>query len=283
MKGPSHERWMVSYADFLTLLFAFFVVMFASSQADRARAEKVSESIRKALEQGRFTALLASVLGGTVNDLGQGNAQHKGPGGAQLLRRQGEKEGLDDGLGHLVIELRPALNYLVQELKEEIDTGKMHISLQPRGLVISFQEGAFFRSGDATVSGENLDAIAKVARLIKNLPNPVRLEGHTDSVPIHNEKYKSNWELSAARAISMLELFRDQFGIPEERLSIAAYAANAPVASNATEEGRARNRRVDIVLLSMIGARAEPEGSKSLLEYMTRQQKGAGTEGSKGQ
>lgn len=253
------DRWMVSWADFLTLLFAFFVVLYASSQADRARAERVSESVRRALEQGGFTALLASVLGGTVNDLGQGNAQRKGPGGAGIVRHQGPKEGLDEGLGGAVVELRPVLSYLVQQLKDEIEAGKMHVSLQPRGLVVSFQEGAFFKSGDATVSEENMQAIAKVAQVIKTLPNPVRLEGHTDPIPIHNDRFRSNWELSAARAIAMLELFRDRFGLPEDRLSIAAYAANAPVAPNDTEEGRARNRRVDIVLLSKIGVRAEPD------------------------
>ena len=92
----NHERWLVSYADFITLLFAFFVVMFASSHADKGRAAKVSDSVKEALEQGALPALVASVLGGTVGDTGQGNAQMKGPGGAQIARHDGEREGLEE-------------------------------------------------------------------------------------------------------------------------------------------------------------------------------------------
>ncbi len=263
----NHERWLVSYADFITLLFAFFVVMFASSHADKGRAAKVSDSVKEALEQGALPALVASVLGGTVGDTGQGNAQMKGPGGAQIARHDGEREGLEeserparpgDRAGGMIAELRPAFEYLAGELQEEIERGLMTVSLEPRGLVIGFREAAFFPTGEATISPDRMDAIAKVAAVIRRLPNPVRMEGHTDSVPIHNEKYASNWELSAARAIAMLKLFADRFGVPKERMSIAAYADNAPVASNETEEGRARNRRVDIILLSRIGAQAEP-------------------------
>ncbi len=268
----NHERWLVSYADFITLLFAFFVVMFASSNADKGRAAKVSDSVREALENGAFPALVASVLGGTVGDTGQGNAQMKGPGGAQIARHNGEREGLAEGrrpsgpgdkTGGFIAELRPAFEYLVKELNQEIADGVMTVSLEPRGLVIGFREAAFFPSGEATISPDRLDTIAKVAEVVRRLPNPVRLEGHTDSVPIHNEKYASNWELSAARAIAMLELFANRFGVPKKRMSIAAYADNAPVASNDTPEGRARNRRVDIILLSRIGVQAEPGSEKA--------------------
>ncbi len=273
----NHERWLVSYADFITLLFAFFVVMFASSHADKGRAAKVSDSVKEALERGALPALVASVLGGTVGDTGQGNAQMKGPGGAQIARHDGEREGLAEGAprakpgkraGGTITELRPAFEYLAGELQEEIERGLMTVSLEPRGLVIGFREAAFFPTGEATISPDRMDAIAKVAAVIRRLPNPVRMEGHTDSVPIHNEKYASNWELSAARAIAMLKLFADRFGVPKERMSIAAYADNAPVASNETEEGRARNRRVDIILLSRIGAQAEPanETTRAVVE-----------------
>ncbi len=254
----NHERWLVSYADFITLLFAFFVVMFASSQTDKGRAQQVAESVRQALEQGGFTTLVASVLGGTVGDTGQGNAQHKGPGGSEIARRDGKRPGLDEGLGGVAGGLKPALEVLLSELAEEIARGQMQVSLQPRGLVISFREAAFFATGDATISTNYVHSIEKVARVVRQLPNPVRMEGHTDSVPIHNEKYASNWELSAARAIAMLELFAGAFGVPRDRLSIAAYAENAPVATNETEDGRSRNRRVDIIVLSEVGQQAEP-------------------------
>jgi chemotaxis protein MotB len=98
----------------------------------------------------------------------------------------------------------------------------------------------------------------KVARAIAKIPNPVRLEGHTDSVPIKTARFRSNWELSAARSIATMELLATRFGLPRERMSIAGYANVAPVASNDAEEGRARNRRVDIVILSEQGVLAEP-------------------------
>ena len=259
----NHERWLVSYADFITLLFAFFVVMFASSQADKSKAQAVSNSVREAFDAGAITALVTSVLGGTVGETGPGNAQRNGPGGAQIARYTGEKPGLSEGYGGRLVELQPALEHLSEALRDEIASGQMQLSLEPRGLVVSFREAAFFSSGEAAVSEAHIDSIGKVAKVLRELPNPVRMEGHTDSVPIHNSRFESNWELSAARSIAMLELFANRFEIPREKLSIAAYADNAPVAPNETENGRSRNRRVDIILLSKIGVQAEPPGAES--------------------
>jgi chemotaxis protein MotB len=254
----NHERWLVSYADFITLLFAFFVVMFASSQTDKGKAQQVSNSVKAALDEGGFTTLVASVLGGTVGDTGQGNAQMKGPGGAESTHHSGDKSGLGEGSGGTLVELKPALDFLSRELSEEIAAGQMQVNLQPRGLVVSFREAAFFPSGEATVSEKHIVAMEKVAEVIRQLPNPVRMEGHSDSIPIHTPRFRSNWELSAARSIAMLNLFAAQFSVPKERMSIAAYGENAPVAPNETPAGRARNRRVDIILLSEIGKQGEP-------------------------
>lgn len=259
----NHERWLVSYADFITLLFAFFVVMFASSQADKGRAEQVARSVRQALKDGGFSTLVASVLGGTIDDVGRGNAQMKGPGGAEEALHEGEVSGLGEGEGVTLTELKPAMEFLLEALSEEIDAGMMEITMQARGLVVSFREAAFFASGDATVSEQYIESVAKVAAVTRQLPNPVRLEGHTDSVPIHNARYASNWELSAARSIAMLELFADRFGTPREKLSIAAYAENAPADTNETPAGRARNRRVDIILLNEVGMQAEPVSAEA--------------------
>ena len=259
----NHERWLVSYADFITLLFAFFVVMFASSQTDKGRAQQVSESVKKALEQGHFQTLIAAVLGGTTGDRGQGNAQMRGPGGALRAPQARSTQGLGEEAGGALSDLEPALNILVQELAEELEAGKMAVSLEPRGLVVSLREAAFFPTGEATISPANIASVDKLARVIHRLTNPVRMEGHTDSVPIHNERFRSNWELSAARAIAMLELLAGRYGIPHSRMTIGAYAENAPVDSNDNEEGRARNRRVDIVLLSEVGVRGEPSQSEA--------------------
>ena len=147
-------------------------------------------------------------------------------------------------------ELVPSLHYLTEALQKEIEEGKIEVHLEPRGLVVSLREATFFPSGEANVEPTTFDSIDKIAATIRKLPNSVRLEGHTDSIPIHTARFRNNWELSAARSITMLELFTNRYDIPRERLAIAGYADTAPKDSNETEEGRAHNRRVDIVILN---------------------------------
>lgn len=245
----NHERWLISYADFITLLFAFFVVMFATSQTDKSKAQAVSESVKKALEGEKMSSVIAAILGGTIDNTGKGNAQLRGPGGVQQPEPKKDEK---------IAELLPSLKVLSEDLKKEIAEGKIQISMEPRGLVVSFMQAALFPSGQDTVATDAYEPLAKVAVAINKIPNPVRLEGHTDSLPINTPRFHSNWELSAARSIALLELFRDRFEVPRDRLSIAAYADNAPVASNETEEGRAKNRRVDVVILNQQGMVAEP-------------------------
>ena len=247
----NHERWLVSYADFITLLFAFFVVMFASSQTDKAKAVQVSDSIKEAIEKGGVPAAVREVLGGTVDEKGKGNAMMKGPGGA--------KKATTNPPDAAVAELLPSLDYLTRELADEIKNGKLQISMSPRGLVVSLRQAAFFPSGEDAVDPRTYPSVEKIATVIRVLPNPVRLEGHTDSVPIHNPRFRSNWDLSAARAIAMLDLLSSRFGIARERMAIAGYADTVPVDTNETDEGRGRNRRVDIVVLNKNMKVAEPE------------------------
>jgi chemotaxis protein MotB len=130
--------------------------------------------------------------------------------------------------------------------------------MERRGLVISLRESSFFPSGDKTVLPAARHALGLIAESLRPLPNSIRLEGHTDAVPIHNTRFRSNWELSAARSIALMELFTEDLALPRERLSIAGFADTAPVASNETPEGRARNRRVDIVVLTVEGSAGEP-------------------------
>jgi len=130
--------------------------------------------------------------------------------------------------------------------------------MQQRGLVVSFNQAALFPPGEDVISPDAYGGLEKVAAALNKLPNPVRLEGHTDSVPIRTARFHSNWELSALRSIALLELLSTRFGVPRARMSIAGYADSAPVASNDTDEGRARNRRADIVILNEQGVIAEP-------------------------
>ena len=240
----NHERWLVSYADFITLLFAFFVVMFATSQTDKAKAQQVSESVKEALEHGGIKAVVHEILGGTVEDKGKGNNQMRGPGGAQKMRREEEKP------ASKVAELIPSMQYLNKALQAEIDQGKVEVHLEPRGLVVSLREAAFFPSGEDTVNESSYSIMEKIAKLIGSLPNQVRLEGHTDSIPIHTARFRSNWELSAARAIAMMETLTERFALSKSRFAIAGYADTSPADTNDTAEGRAHNRRVDIVILN---------------------------------
>ncbi len=245
--GPdNHDRWLVSYADFITLMFAFFVVMFASSQADRSKAKRVSESVSRALEDGpgakrKFTVLEIQVGPAT------GQGKEKSGGGASIYQA-GDR--LPAATSAQAAELLPSLEYLSAQLKNEISSGKMHISLEARGLVVSLRQATFFPSGEDTIDPATYSSLQKVATAICQLPNPVRLEGHTDANPIHTARFRSNWDLSAARAIAVLDLLTSRFHVPLQRLAIAGYAETIPVAANDTEEGRARNRRVDIVILN---------------------------------
>lgn len=248
----NHERWLVSYADFITLLFAFFVVMFATSQADKGKAQQVSASITKALEGEKVGAKIAAVLGGTVGDVGQGNAQTHGPGGAKEIPKEKKK---DDPK---VVDLASSMKVLSEVLAPEIKAGKIQVTMQSRGLVISFTQAALFPSGEDVISPAAYEGMRRVAEAVQKIPNPVRLEGHTDSQPIRNSSFDNNWELSAARSIAVLNVLTDRFGVPHERLSVAGYADTAPIAENDTDQGRAKNRRVDIVILNDQGIKAEP-------------------------
>lgn len=243
----NHERWLVSYADFITLLFAFFVVMFASTQADKAKARAVSDSVREALEHGQFSAAISTVLG-------RGKFQAtKSP----LNTPPIEKSENHPPPPHPA-DLAKSLETLQRGLAPELRDGKVQLSLESRGLVINLREAAFFASGDDAVSPASLPVLAKIATVVQDLPNPVRLEGHTDSLPIHNSRFRGNWELSAARAIAMAEILADRYQISRARMAVAGYAENAPVDTNDTEEGRAHNRRVAVVLLTQEGEKSEP-------------------------
>ena len=224
----NHERWLISYADFITLLFAFFVVMFASSEANKAKARKVSQSVEKAF--GKSVA-----------------SEHIETAPPPVPAPNPK-----------FADLAPSLHLLEKELAAEISAGKIHLDLQTRGLVISLGEATFFSPGEDHVQADAFPSLAKVASALSALPNPIRLEGHSDSVPIHNSRFSSNWELSAARAVQILKALEERYGTSRFRLSAAGYADTVPVESNETDAGRARNRRVDLVVLSSSGVANDP-------------------------
>ncbi len=248
VQKENHERWLVSYADLLTLLFAFFVVMFASTQTDHTRAKQISEGVEKALRSGSEPPKIAAILGGTVDDKGRGNAMLHGP--AIKTSKPEKKEAEPASLDAVAALLR-------ERLKTEIKQGSVDVRVEERGVIIGLNSAIFFPTGEDTINPQVYPTLNEVATILNRLPNAVRLEGHTDSVPINNSRFRSNWELSAARSIAMLRLFNERYQVTRERMAIVGYADTASVEPNDSEEGRRRNRRVDIVIVSELGLRAE--------------------------
>jgi chemotaxis protein MotB len=251
----NHERWLVSYADFITLLFAFFVVMFATAQKDKTKQKIVAESVRDALQKGQLTTTIQGIINQRkVPPNGKGDTRQNPD--APEPKKPAEKSVLANQE-----DLAKALTVLNHVLEKELEKGNVAVKLDNRGLVVSMRELAFFASGDDVINPASLPIIEKISQVIATVPNAVRLEGHTDSIPIHNSRFRSNWELSTARSIAMLEILRDRFDVPPERMSVAGFAENAPVDSNDTQEGRMHNRRVDLVVLSAEALRGEPVAS----------------------
>jgi chemotaxis protein MotB len=240
---PSHERWLVSYADFITLLFAFFVVMFASSQVDKGKIGKLAVAIQLAFQDlGIFPAPSSRrPMDMTVpppEDFPSISNLFDPRSLANLAKLQKE---------------------LAQALEGEIKRGEVAMKVGREGLVVSLREVGFFDSGSAEVKLKSEPSVARIAKVLEAGPYQIRIEGHTDNVPIHNERFASNWELSTARATEVAKLFIIKFEFPPERLSAAGYAEFHPAASNRTAEGRALNRRVDIVVVGTPSkAPAEP-------------------------
>ncbi len=242
---PNHERWLVSYADFMTLLFAFFVMMYANSQTNKEKATLISHAFREAMQEG--------TLGHALSRLLKNNPGQPLPASAPVVTVLPQP-----GTKARPVELLPSLHQLNETLKKEIESGRLEVRMERRGLVISLKEATFFPSGGDILEPTTLPMLEVIANEIKRSPNPIRLEGHTDSIPIKTSRFRSNWDLSAARGIAMLELFAERFGVDRGRMAISGFADTAPVASNETDEGRRKNRRVDIVVLNEVAAAQEP-------------------------
>lgn len=203
------DRWMVSWADLLTLLFASMVVLYASS---------VRSHLKPSVPRAPIIVQQPVVP----------PPQPPPP----------------------VNPLAAPFSNLNTALASEIGQERMDVSLTARGIVVSLKDQTYFTSGSDEVSPAAIESIGRIADVIRDLPNAIRLEGHSDSMPIHNRKFRDNWSLSAARSAAVLTLLESRFDIPLRRMAIAGYADNQPVSENESAEGRARNRRVDIVILS---------------------------------
>ncbi len=386
-KEPNHERWLVSYADFITLLFAVFVTLYAMSQVDKAKVAKVIAStneafgVSKSTSAPAFNIIESSNLIPLPNILDKSSTQPKPPTGESIYKtkekkKPKEKDLVDEAfktadqapvktteltekqkkallkeenkalnkilkqeelsaaqkalaelkkkehiqiqkINELEVQLqkvpekqakKPAIHEPVvagnevvaqaskqpevkaEKNKEEVklspgeqgkvraDTeefkkiekniaaflhkkgaeDKVNLKIGPRGLVISLKDTEFFDSGSASVRPDSMPLLDNIAQAIDKYSNSIRIEGHTDNIPIKTSQFPSNWELSTARATNIVHYLIKNFGITPDRLSAVGYGEFRPIADNSTEEGRQKNRRVDIVVLSSAGEQGEP-------------------------
>jgi len=243
---PSHDRWLVSYADFITLLFAFFVVLYASSQADQKKAAQVAASIKGAFQQlGVFTGTAPGDAGIPGNNTGRPDLTDAP---LRLIKVAGtaDKKYGAPGYGIDVDSLRSELE---GALGDEIRKHEVQVRTSPEGLVVSLREIGFFKSGEADLLKDGRETLMRIAGILGNRGFEIRIEGHTDNVPIHTAKFKSNWELSSSRATQVVSLLIEQYHFNPTLISAAGYSQYRPVADNSTEQGRAANRRVDLIIV----------------------------------
>ncbi len=235
----NHERWLVSYADFITLLFAFFVVLFASSQSDKSKQTKLAAAMQSAFTPlGTFDAHSRTP---PLTDINAAAITNSTPAALTPPLPATSTESLEQ------TEARLRRLLAQQVAAGHIPPGGMTMRITPDGLVISLHEAGFFPSGSAEVRSASIPMLAILANTLPS--GPLRIEGHTDNVPIHTLQFASNWELSTARSAAIARLLLERGPIHPANLSAAGYAEYHPVASNATEDGRTQNRRVDIILL----------------------------------
>lgn len=220
----NHERWLLSYADFITLLMIFFIIMYAMSTLDQKKYEKLTTALNQAMGDGTAIADTGSNMGGET-----------GNGLSEDAKLKKVKENLD------------------KYLKENNLSASVSTTIEKRGLVLSFKDSLFFDSGKAEIRPEQIDKIITISKIINQSiisDSYIRIEGHTDSVPMHNEIFKSNWDLSVMRASNVAQILIDKAGVKPERLSATGYGEYRPKVDNSTAEGKSTNRRVDIIIMN---------------------------------
>ncbi len=231
----NHERWLVSYADFITLLFAFFVVMYAISSVN----------------EGKYKVLSNSLVNAFKNTTAQ-------PGGQPIAVIQGAPllpvkpvAKPDKAVDQKKVEQRQKMKNMADDIKNALQPliaqGKVKLLETSRGVTIEINDSVLFPAGQAKLEPASMSAMLAIAQVLAASDFPITIEGHTDNVPIATPQFPSNWELSAMRATTVLRLFNDG-GVGAERLTAIGYGETRPVDTNTTPEGRARNRRVSVLI-----------------------------------
>jgi chemotaxis protein MotB len=228
----NHERWLISYADFITLLFAFFVVMYAVSVVNVGKYKVLSDALGDAFGGRGAASKVSTAVEVEALPLSNIIARKR----AEAAKRDRER------LQLLARKLQSSLAPLVR-------SGKVRITQTSRGVTVEINASVLFNEGDAALAGNARETLQAVAGLLKDDTHAIEVEGHTDTTPIANAAFPSNWELSAVRASTVVRLFIAS-GVLERRLAAIGRGANLPIASNADSIGRARNRRVAVTILS---------------------------------
>lgn len=226
----NHERWLVSYADFITLLFAFFVVMYSVSSVNEGKYRTVSDSIKAALNPVNSTpsSRLPFSIGDAKPKLINSDMSNVNE---PAIRRMRE----------VIKRIHPVVKLEMPDIKV-VETGN-------GAILISLPESILFDSGEARVRAEALPFLKALSEILIEMDRHIRILGHTDNVPIRTAQFPSNWELSAGRAVMVVRIFSELNGVPVTHLSATGFADSKPLESNDTPQGRTKNRRVEIVVL----------------------------------
>lgn len=234
----NHDRWLISYADFITLLFAFFVVMYSISSVNTNKYTQLTSSLGSAFNQNSALMLnkYAAVGGSTGNGSKPKIFSPLNLTKLKTDRHNREKKNMTAIAGQLTQSLAPLVNI-----------GKIDITVNEHGLMINLNDSLLFTPGSAELSENATAPLSEIAAQLQTQSNPIIVEGHTDNTPISNRDYRSNWELSAIRASRLVGILSAE-GIAEQRLSATGYGASRPIADNIDEAGKAKNRRVAIIV-----------------------------------
>jgi len=249
-QAPNHERWLITYSDLITLLMIFFVLMYTISNINAQKFAQLSNSMSQ--------AFAGQASGKLIGEAGPAFIP-----GAGITGDNGAQAELDN--------MKKAKEQLEKYIEEQGLKGKVTVDQEERGLVISLKESLLFKLGSADLTVEAQQVILTVGKILISLPNQLRIEGHTDNLPIHTAQFPSNWELSTARATNVVNFLTNRVGIKPTILSATGYGEFRPIASNESEKGRAQNRRVDIVVLKSILDFSEP-GQESQASQLTQNQ-----------
>ena len=245
----NHERWLVSYADFITLLFAFFVVMYSLSSVNEGKYRVLSDSLVQAFRNVNVNDSGEQIVLPKVSIVPSQPITRPAPPAVDPAVEQRRQQAAQR-MRSMADEIRRVLSPLTQ-------AGQVNVTEGAFGVSVEINASLLFAPGDSALGPEAVAALEAVAQVLAPAPFPITVEGHTDTIPISTFRFPSNWELSAVRASTVARLFIDN-GVSPDRLTAAGYADQRPVADNDSEEGRGRNRRVTVLIESRI-ADLEPE------------------------